>query len=543
MKINFKSKFSSIRAILENFGRAILVPVTVIPILALIASIGYSGQAILASVYTNTKPPTWLSITVNAIKDLGMIAISNIDFLVAIGLAAGLAKSEKVSAALSGLMAYASIHLATNLMLKIVDPHMLEEPNLYGLKLRFGVMSFQYSAFGGMIAGIVGYLVHKHTYKLKFPEVLSFFGGPKFSPVASTLIGWVVGLYLGFIWTYINTGLKEIGNTWSKLNAFAPFLYGTTNRALNPFGLHHVVNYFLYYTEVGTSWTDKDGKLITGIYAVAIAKLGENVKLTAKDTWIINGTFPTNIFSLTGAALAMYFAIPKENRKVYGTGIISALLPSALSGATEPIEFTFLFTAPLLFVIHIFYTGFTYMFMYLCGFAQVSTRGSGIITWAIVNLINARNIQGFWGLFVIGPIMMVVYFTTFYFMIIKLDFKTPGRDGKTAKLISKKEYKQAKQLEKQTDIKQKETKKDDIDDEFINNIIIGCGGKENIQIMANCVTRLRVTMYDVKKFDKSIVDKTKPYGYKEISNQVQIIYGPKVTTIATLVREKLGIES
>ncbi|AOQ22412.1 hypothetical protein M1601_04080 [Mycoplasma capricolum subsp. capripneumoniae M1601] len=212
MKINFKSKFTSIIASLENFGRAILVPVTVIPILALIASIGYSGQAILSSIYTNTKPPTAVSIIVNAIKDLGMIAITNIDFLVAIGLAAGLAKSEKVSAALSGLMAYAAIHLATNLMLKIVDPAMLEEPNLYGLKIRFGVMSFQYSAFGGMIAGIVGYLVHKHTYKLKFPEVLSFFGGPKFSPVASTLVGWVIGLYLGFIWTYINTGLKEIGN-------------------------------------------------------------------------------------------------------------------------------------------------------------------------------------------------------------------------------------------------------------------------------------------------------------------------------------------
>lgn len=183
-KINFKTSLFRFRASLESFGRAILVPVTVIPLLALIGSIGYAGQAIATQAGTYEGG---VKIAFDAIKNIGMIAISNIDFLVAIGLAAGLAKTEKVSAALSGLMAYAALHFAANLMLQVVYPEMLKDAKEYGLITRFGVVSFQYSAFGGMVAGVLGFYIHKKTYKLKFPEFLSFFGGPRFSPVVSTL--------------------------------------------------------------------------------------------------------------------------------------------------------------------------------------------------------------------------------------------------------------------------------------------------------------------------------------------------------------------
>ncbi|WP_434328594.1 PTS transporter subunit EIIC [Mycoplasma capricolum subsp. capricolum] len=570
MEDNFQKKnqsrlkylFINIRSNLETFGRAILVPVTVIPLLALIGAIGYTGQAILAQTYPKgiAKPPVGLALAIDAIKDLGMIAITNIDFLVAIGLAAGLAKSEKVSAALSGLMAYAAMHLATALILKIVygDPSKTEivfegvkktVKDVFGLKIRFGVLSFQYSAFGGMLAGLLGYTIHKYTYKLKFPEVLSFFGGPKFSPVASTLVGWVFGLGLGYIWVYISKGLTYSGNSLQKLGAFSPFLYYSLNRALIPFGLHQVLNFFIYYTPVGAQWIDPNGNQITGILNVSLAKLAFQEKITVQDTWATNGVFVNNMFSLTGAALAMFFVIPKANRKVYGSSIISASIVSFLSGVTEPIEFTFLFVAPLLYVFHALFAGLQNMLMYLFNFGSVTTRDSGIITWLIVNPINYKLISNVWGTLVLGPIVGVIYFAVFYFMIKKFDYKTPGRqEGGLTHLVSKKEYKELqkekREIEKlEAESDKKESKKDEINDEFINNIIKGCGGAENIKIMANCVTRLRVTMHDISKFDKSIVDKTKPYGYKEIGNQVQIIYGPKVTNIATLVREKLGVES
>ncbi|WFQ91388.1 PTS sugar transporter subunit IIC [Mycoplasma feriruminatoris] len=562
-KDGFKSVLSAFRAALEQFGRAILVPVTVIPLLALIAAVGYTGQAIIAQVFpegSSKVAPKELVLAIGAIKDLGMIAVTNIDFLVAVGLAAGLAKSEKVSAALSGLMAYAAIHLATALILKIVygdlskTKIMVEgvEKNIkdiFGLKERFGVLSFQYSAFGGMLAGLLGYIIHKYTYKLKFPEVLSFFGGPKFSPVAATLAGWLFGLLLGYIWVYVSKGLYASGEGLRKLGAFSPFLYASAERALLPFGIHHVLNFFVYYTPVGAKWTNPSGNDVQGVLIVPLAKLAANQPISARlDTWAVNGTFVTKVFSLSGATLAMFFVIPKANRKVYGSAIISAGAVSTLSGITEPIEFTFLFVAPVLYVIHIFLTGFQNMIMYLLNFGSVTTRGSGIITWLIVNPANFRLIENVWGTWVVGPVMAGIYFAIFYFMIKKFDYKTPGRqEGGLTHFVTKKEFKELqkekKELEKlESETNQKESKSE-INDEFINNIIVGCGGKDNIKIMANCVTRLRVTMYDVKKFDKSIVDKTKPYGYKEIGNQVQIIYGPKVTNIATLVREKLGVES
>jgi PTS system maltose and glucose-specific IIC component len=414
-------------------------------------------------------------------------------------------------------------------------------PTQYGLATRFGVVSFQYSAFGGMIAGLIGYLVHKYTYKLKFPAWLSFFGGPRFSPVASTLVGWTIGMPLGICWIYISQGLKTVGSSWATMGAGAPLMYGIANRALVPFGLHQVINYFLYYTAVGTSWTDPTtGKVIEGIYNVAIAKLGAGFFIYAKDTWIVNGTFPTNMFSLTGAALAMYFMIPKTNRKIAGSAIISATLASLLAGTTEPIEFTFLFTAPLLYVFHIFFTGLVYMSMYLCNFAQVSTRGSGLITWLVVDAINWNHIENVWGLFVVGPIAGGVYFGSFYFLIKKMNYNTPGRDGKLAELQGKK--KTAEQTNSLQPILQPESSHEQYNVEFLDKIINGCGGAENIQIMANCITRLRITLNDKTKFNQELIMETKPYGIKEMGNQFQVIYGPQVVNIATKVRERLGIE-
>jgi len=529
-KNGFKNSLVVLRSAFENFGRAILVPITVIPLLALIGALGYAGQAIAQAAGTYNGD---VKVGVDAIRNIGMIAITNIDFLIAIGLAAGLAKSEKIAAALSGLMAYAALHFSANLMLTVVYPEMLLTPKEYGLAIRFGVMSFQYSAFGGMIAGLIGYLVHRYTYKLKFPAWLSFFGGPRFSPVAATLVAWLIGMPLGILWIYISQGLKAIGSAWAYMDAGAPLMYGIANRLLLPFGLHQVLNYFLYYTAMGATWKNTDGQEITGIYNIALAKLAAGEFIRAKDTWIVNGTFPTNIFSLPGAALAMYFMIPKDNRKVAGSAVVSAALASFLAGTTEPIEFSFLFASPLLYGIHVVLTGLVYMSMYLANFAQVSTRGSGLITWIVVNGINMPNIQNAWGIFIVGPLAGGVYFGSFYLLIWKLNLKTPGRDGKVAVLAGKKDL---------ATTNLKPNKDDEYNLEFINNIINGVGGEKNIKIMANCVTRLRVTVFDKSKVDQELLQKTNPYGIKEIGDQYQIIYGPRVVNIATKVRQTLGIE-
>ncbi|WP_027063482.1 PTS transporter subunit EIIC [Mesoplasma seiffertii] len=532
-----KNKILSARSSLESFARAILIPISIIPLLALIGAMGYAVQAIAVSAGTysgNTK------IAADAIKNIGMIAITNIDFLVAVGLAAGLAKEEKIAAALSGLMALAALYVAGNMILSIVSPEMLigNGPKENGLITRFGVVGFQYSALGGMTAGLLGYIVHRWTYRLKFPTYLAFFGGPRFSPVATTLVAWLFGMPLALAWIPISGAIKSFGQGISSMGVAAPFMYGSIIRMLIPFGLHHVLNYFLYYTEVGDTWVNpQTNETVKGIYSIAIAKLGAGEFVTAKSAWIINGTFPTNMFSLTGAAFGMWICIPKQNRKVGGSVIFSAMLSSFLSGITEPIEFTFLFSAPILYVFHVIFTGFTYMFMYLGNFAQVSTRGSGLITWIIVNGINFKNIERAWGIFVIGPIMFTVYTTTFVVLIKKLKLKTPGANGTEIKLHSKKEFREKINLEP-INVTDKESEQLSL----TKTIIEGFGGQENIAILTNCVSRLRVTVADETLVNEDILNSTGNFGIKKMGNKYQVIYGPKVINIATELKKYLKME-
>ncbi|AUF83215.1 PTS sugar transporter subunit IIC [Mesoplasma syrphidae] len=532
-----KNKIFSAQSSLESFARAILIPISIIPLLALIGAMGYAVQAIAVSAGTysgNTK------IAADAIKNIGMIAITNIDFLVAVGLAAGLAKEEKIAAALSGLMALAALYVSGNMIMSIVSPKMLvgNGPKENGLITRFGVIGFQYSALGGMTAGMLGYGVHRWTYKLKFPTYLAFFGGPRFSPVAATLVAWLFGMPLALTWIPISGAIKSFGEGLTSMGVAAPFIYGSFIRMLIPFGLHHVLNYFLYYTEVGDTWVNpQTNETIKGIYSIAIAKIGAGEFVTAKSSWIINGTFPTNMFSLTGAGFGMWICIPKENRKVGGSIIFSAMLSSFLSGITEPIEFTFLFSAPILYVIHIIFTGCTYMFMYIGNFAQVSTRGSGLITWIIVNGINFKNIERVWGIFIIGPMMFAIYTTTFVVLIKKLRLRTPGVNGTEIKLHSKKDFKEKINPELNF-VKMN----DDQELNLIVTIIEGFGGKENILVLANCVSRLRVTVANEKLVDENILNSTGNFGIKKMQNKYQVIYGPKVINIATELKKYLKME-
>ncbi|WHQ36581.1 PTS transporter subunit EIIC [Spiroplasma sp. SV19] len=525
-----KMFLGKIRRSLETFGRAIIVPVSIIPLLALIGAIGYAMQSI--SLHFNTYTGT-LKTVADAIKDIGMIAITNIDFLIAVGLAAGLAKEEKLAAGLSGLLSLAALYFSSSFMIGLLNPTWLKQPQMYGLITRFGKIGFNYNAFGGMIAGLIGYVIHKYTYRIKFPMWLSFFGGPRFSPVAATLVAWLLGMLLALIWIPISAGLVSVGKSWAAMGAGGPFLYGFTNRLLIPFGLHQVVNYFLYYTAVGAVYQNVAGVEIQGIYNVALAKLGDGLLITAKDTWIVNGTFPTNMFALPAAALAMYFMIPKQNRKVAGSVLIAAALSSFLAGVTEPIEFSFLFASPCLYLIHTIFTGITYLTMYLAGFAQISTRGSGIVTWIVVNALNVTRIERVWGLFIVGPCVAGLYFGTFYGMIKYFDFKTPGREGKAVTLPTKKEA-----------LKQDNTNNGNglLPLSQAEMIIKAYGGVENILTFANCISRLRVVVKDKTLFNEELAKAAGAFGFKYNETEIHSIFGPKVVNIASDVKKILEIK-
>lgn len=530
MKLKKNPHLASIRASFERFGRAMLMPVSVLPLMAIIGAIGYVFLSIgeKTGAINNTGYKTFAT----ALKLLGMLPIYNLDILFAIGLAAGLARAEKVSAALSGFLALVALYFAGNLL---IDSAGLDTPDQSTIN-RFGKYSNSYNlnALGGLLAGYIGYLTHRFTYQLQFPQAIAFFGGPKFSPVAATIIAYIIGFPLTYVWLYINRGMVIMGEGIRAMGAGGSFLYGFTNRLLLPMGLHNVPNAVLRYTAAGGVYVNAAGDTVEGFYSILNAKLLDGAQITASDSMISNGTYPTNIFALPGAAVAMWLAVPKAKRAKAAPIIFGAVSSSVLSGVTEPIEFTFIFVAPILFVAHAVMTGFTYMFMYLSGAGMVAGTGEGIITWLAFNATGADHIDRVWMLWVLGPVFFIEYLGVFYFLIIKLDLKTPGRDNKAIALMTKAQFREAKGIIN-TQVTIKGEKSADI--VMAQKLITFYGGWANIDDVAACISRLRIEVKNKEKVQKEQIKALGAAGVIDAGKQVQSVFGAKAMVYARIMNK------
>ncbi|WP_426461088.1 PTS transporter subunit EIIC [Mycoplasma hafezii] len=538
-----------VRSGFERFGRALVLPVSILPIMAMIGAIGYI--MISAGNKTGATDSATFKAIANAIKLIGMAPIYNLDILFAVGLAAGLAKEEKVSAALCGIAAIIGIYFAANVLFTYSNIEASLPKDLVG-KLetinRFGKYSkgFNLNALGGIFAGYIGYLTHKYTYKLQFPTAIAFFGGPKFSPVATFLISFLLGLPLTYLWVYIYKAMALLGQTIRSLKAGGSFLYGFTNRLLLPMGLHNVPNAILRYTAAGGEWTHTlaDGQKETfyGFYNILLAKLQYGVHITASDSMISNGTYPTNIFALPGAAVGMFLAVPKDKRKVAAPIIFGAVSSAVLSGVTEPIEFTFIFTAPILWIVHAILTGFTYMFMYLANAGMVAGTGEGIITWFIYNAPAYAIVNRVWMLWALGPVFFIEYLLVFYFLITKLNLKTPGRDGNEFKLMTKKEFKsqmakRSEEKEAANELLHNEELKGEktADIELSEELISAYGGFENMTEIGACISRLRISVKDKTKVNQARLTELGARAVVESGEQIQSVYGAKAMVYARII--------
>lgn len=538
-----KNGFQKFRKGLERFGRSLIVPVSILPIMAIIGAIGYimisAGSAAgKDAIYNTSKAYKGIA---NAIKLIGMSPIYNLDILFAIGLATGLAKDEKVSAALCGIAALIAFYFAGNVLFKYANIGSVLPKTLVG-KLqtieRFGKdsNSFNLNALGGILAGYLGYFVHKYTYKLQFPTAIAFFGGPKFSPVATFLCSFLIGLPFTYFWVYIYYAIAKMGQGIRALGAGGSFLYGLTNRLLLPFGLHNVPNAILRYTAAGGTWTF-DGTPYEGFYAILLAKLQHGQAISAQDSMISNGTYPTNIFALPGAAVAMFLAVPKDKRKIAAPIIFGAVSSAVLSGVTEPIEFTFVFAAPVLWLAHCLMTGFTYMFMYLAGAGMVSGTGEGLITWFIYNAPAYKIVSRVWMLWALGPVFFVEYFVVFYLLITKMNLNTPGRNDMVIKLMTKKEFREAREKQHETNSAEAEAlqgeKPEDITMAY--QLIELYGGFENMLEIGACISRLRISVNDKEKVKRDEIKALGAAGVVESGDQIQSVFGAKAMVYARIM--------
>lgn len=521
--------------VLQRVGRSFMLPIAILPIAGLLLGIGGS--------LTNTNmlqtyglvdaigPGTIWNSIFTLMSQAGNVIFANLPLLFAMGVAIGMAKQEKAVAALSSVIAFLIMHTTISQLLQIAGKVTIEGNNvkiasdvLNGtISSTLGIYSLQMGVFGGIIVGLGVAALHNKFYKIELPQVLSFFGGTRFVPIISAIVYLVVGIVMYFLWPIVQNGIYALGDVVRSSGYFGTWVYGLIERALIPFGLHHVFYLPFWQTAVGGTATIA-GEVVTGAQNIFFAQLADpnTTQFSVEATRFMSGKFPLMIFALPGAALAMYHCADSKKKKVAGGLLLSAALTSMLTGITEPIEFTFLFVAPMLYVIHCIFAGLAYMLMHIFNVGVGMTFSGGLIDLSLFGILQGNDKTNWIWVVIIGIIFFIVYYFMFVFIIKKFDLKTPGRDdNEEVKLYTREDV---------------NNKNDNgvvspTNDERSKVITAGLGGKDNISDVDCCATRLRITVKDASKVKQDLLKKSGAAGVVQKGNGVQVIYGPQVTVI------------
>lgn len=517
--------------VLQRVGRSFMLPIAILPVAGLLLGIGgsFTNETMLET-YGLMKvmgPGTILNVIFTVMSEAGNVIFANLPVLFAMGVAIGMAKKEKEVAALAAVIAFFIMHASISAMININGgaEELLEGATTSVL----GITSLQMGVFGGIIVGLGVAALHNRFYKIELPQVLSFFGGTRFVPIISALVYVVVGIAMFFIWPVIQQGIYSVGKVVMESDYAGTWVYGVMERALIPFGLHHVFYLPFWQTAVGGTY-EVAGQMIEGAQNIFFAELAapgiEHFYVGA--TRFMSGKFPLMIFGLPGAALAMYRTAKPEKRKVVGGLLLSAALTSMLTGITEPIEFTFLFVAPVLYVIHCVFAGLAYMLMHILNVGVGMTFSGGLIDMFLFGVLQGNKKTSWIWIVIVGIGYFVVYYFMFSFLIKKFNFKTPGREeGEDVKLYTRKDVEEKKKGAKEGA------------NELSRIICAGLGGKKNISDVDCCATRLRCTVFDAAKVDDALLKSTGASGVIHKGQGVQIIYGPKVTVIKSDLEDYL----
>lgn len=526
--------------VLQRVGRSFMLPIAILPIAGLFLGIGgsFTNETMLKTynLINVMGPGTFIYALLYVLKSAGSIVFTNLPLIFAIGVAIGMAKKEKEVAALAGAIAFLIMHSSIGAM---IDINGGAESMLQGSTTSvLGITSLQMGVFGGIIVGLGVAALHNRYYKIVLPQVLSFFGGTRFVPIISSIVYLIVGILMFYIWPTVQSGIYSVGNLVRNSGYAGTWLYGIMERALIPFGLHHVFYLPFWQTAVGGTAV-VDGKLIEGAQNIFFAELGSaNIKhFSVEATRFMSGKFPFMIFGLPGAALAMYRLAKDSKKKAVEGLLVSAALTSVLTGITEPIEFTFLFVAPILYVIHCIFAGASYMFMHMLNVGVGMTFSGGFIDLFLFGILQGNAKTNWINVVLVGIVYFVVYYFLFKFLIEKFNFKTPGReeDDQEAKLYTRADYNAAKANKADGNTAHVSPK-----DEVSELIVRGLGGSTNISDVDCCATRLRITVNDAAKVKEADLKLSGAAGVIQKGNGVQVIYGPHVTVVKSNLEDYLA---
>ena len=455
----------------------------------------------------------------------GSAVFDNLALLFAMGVAIGMAKKEKEVAALSGAIAY--IVMNTTISALITAKGGVEAMAENSTTSVLGITTLQMGVFGGILVGLGVAALHNKFYKTELPQVLSFFGGTRFVPIVSTVTYLIVGIIMFYLWPIVQLGISKLGVLVLNSGYAGTWIYGILERALIPFGLHHVFYMPFWQTELGGSMMI-DGNMVAGAQNIFFAELASKSTevFSVSATRFMAGKFPFMIFGLPAAAFAMYKTARPEKKKVVGSLLLSAALTSMITGITEPLEFTFLFVAPLMYAVHCVLAGLSYMLMHILNVGVGMTFSGGLIDMTLFGILQGNAKTHWIWIVVVGLIYAVVYYFVFYFMITKMNLKTPGRepDDVEPKLYRRSDVNEAKAAK----VKSTDKRTSDV---VSATILKGLGGKENLSDVDCCATRLRVTVNDASKVMDDMLKASGASGVIHKGNGVQVIYGPKVSVI------------
>lgn len=529
---------SKIFGILQRIGRSFMLPIAILPVAGLFLGIGGSfTNPTTIEAYNLTAvlgPGTFANSLLTVMAQAGEVVFANLPILFAMGVAIGMAKAEKAVAALAGALSFFIMHTAIAAMITVNGG---ADKMLAGsVAMTVGIQSLQMGVFGGIIVGLGVAYLHNKFYKIQLPQALSFFSGTRFVPIITAIVYLVVGILMFYVWPTVQLGINQVGQLVRVSGYFGTWIYGFMERILIPFGLHHVFYLPFWQTSVGGS-LEVGGKMIEGAQNIFFAQLADPTvqKFSVDATRFMAGKFPLMIFGLPGAALAMYKTAKPEKRKVVGGLLFSAALTSMLTGITEPIEFTFLFVAPFLYLIHCIFAGLAYMLMHIMKVAVGMTFSGGLIDMTLFGILQGQSKTNWIGIVIAGIGYFVVYYFLFSFLIKKFNLKTPGREDDAnaeVKLYTKADVnaKKGKESSKGANAS---------DDELSIAIVHGLGGKSNIESVDNCITRLRCVVVDSKKVKDDVLKATGAAGVIKSGSGVQVIYGPKVSIIKSNLEEYL----
>ncbi|MEI0517224.1 glucose PTS transporter subunit IIA [Brachyspira murdochii] len=521
--------------VLQRVGRSFMLPIAVLPVAGLFLGIGSSlTNTTMLETYNLMGilgPGTIAYDILSVLSEAGNIIFGNLPIIFAMSVAIGMAKKEKEVAALSGAIAFFVMHASIGKMIQVMGG---ADKLLAGSTTNVvGILSLQMGVFGGIIVGLGVAALHNKYYNIELPQVLSFFGGTRFVPIISSIVFLVVGILMYYVWPPVQVVMNKLGDLIAGSGYIGTLFYGIIERALIPFGLHHVFYTPLWQTSLGGTMMI-DGNLVEGAQNIFFAQLGSptTTAFSVEATRFMTGKFPFMIFGLPGAALAMYKTSRPEKRQVVGALLFSAALTAMLTGITEPIEFTFIFVAPIFYAIHCVLAGISFMLMHILHVTVGMTFSGGFIDLLLFGIIQGNAKTNWVWIVIVGAVYFFVYYFLFSALIKKFDWKTPGREPDTEepKLYRRSDVEAAKNAGKEGEASKYEE---------APLITAGLGGKKNISDVDCCATRLRITVFDASKVDDALLKQSGATGIIKKGNGIQVIYGPKVTVIKSRLEDYL----